>query len=135
MELIQSAAFLVCLDQTDENTDSTIEDILHGGRRNFANRWYDCTLQFIINDRGDFGLCYEHSVCEGIPVVAMAHEIRKLILSNPTKDKYYFGMAPVEEFRFQTNSNLLQIIQTQENAFRHEQNKLGKCCQIDIFFY
>lgn len=126
IELIQSAAFIVCLDEVDEDSsESPIEEMLHGGRKNAANRWYDCTLQFIINNKGDFGLCYDHSVCEGIPVVAMAHEIRKQLLANPTKEKYFFGVTPIEQFKFQQNPNLIQNTLSQENAFRTEQNRLG----------
>lgn len=66
LELIQSSSFLICLDEATEKSErDPVENMLHGGFRNAANRWYDCTLQFIITDNGDFGICYEHSVCEG----------------------------------------------------------------------
>ena len=126
IDLIKSAAFLVCLDESADSDNLPILEMLHGGYRNAANRWYDCTLQFIINDAGDFGICYEHSVCEGIPVVAMVHDIKKQIQANPTKDKYYFGTSPTETYQFSQNSITLQDIIQQQNNFRIEQNRLGK---------
>ena len=66
IDLIQSASFLICLDEAEnESSRDCVENMLHGGSKNAANRWYDSTLQFIITDNGDFGICYEHSVCEG----------------------------------------------------------------------
>ena len=59
----------------------------------------------------------------------MVHEIKKQIMTNPTKDKYYFGISPTETYQFSQNSTSLQNIIQQQNNFRIEQNRLGKVVQ------
>ncbi|CAG5111248.1 Oidioi.mRNA.OKI2018_I69.chr2.g5573.t2.cds [Oikopleura dioica] len=121
LKLIQNAAFVVNLDQAGD--DSPIEQFLHGGK--FAtNRWFDCTLQLIINDDGDFGICYEHSVCEGIPVVQLAAEIKRAIIQNPTKEKYYYGNSPLEPLSFRTSHELDLLVSRQIENHRVQQERL-----------
>lgn len=73
METIQKALFLVCLDlpvpvsdpNEDFNTAGT--QLIHGGgsKYNGGNRWFDKTLQLIVNRNGINGINYEHSPAEG----------------------------------------------------------------------
>ena len=41
----------------------------HGPFINGANRWFDKTIQIVCSPDGVNGICYEHSVSEGIAVV------------------------------------------------------------------
>ena len=119
---IEGAAFLVCLDKND-NYEVDVEQFLHGGKENYYNRWYDSTFQLIINERGDFGLCYEHSVCEGIPIVNMAHQIKKSLINRKTKDKYYFGMTPVPSRTFKISTDLsAALLLAEENILKLQEN-------------
>ena len=100
-EEIEGAAFIVCL---DKGTEFDILNYIHGGKENSHNRWYDSTLQIIVNEAGDFGLSYEHSVCEGIPIVNMAQTIKKQLKT--TKEKYYFGTKEVPFKQFQSTGEV-----------------------------
>ena len=122
---IEGAAFLICLDK-NENYEIDVEQFLHGGKMNYYNRWYDSTLQFIINDRGDFGLSYEHSVCEGIPIVNMAQQIKKTLKNFKTKDRYYFGMTPVSSRNFKLSSELTSALLVAEHNILNLQSNLGQ---------
>ena len=46
---------------------------LHGGgsKNNSGNRWFDKTIQIVVDSRGGVGLVYEHSTAEGLPLAAM----------------------------------------------------------------
>ena len=120
---IESAAFIVCIDRTEEkNGGAKIEQFLHGGKLNRTNRWYDATIQLIIDESGQFGICYEHSVCEGVPVINFAHYIKKGLKA--TKEKYYFGMKPVQRRCFQLNSELESALTRIDDDFTSLQERL-----------
>ena len=117
---IESAAFIVCLDRNEK--DAGLEQFLHGGKLNAVNRWYDATIQLIIDDSGQFGLCYEHSVCEGVPIINFAHHIKKGLKA--TKEKYYFGMKPVQRKVLQLSQELETSLVRVEQSFTSLQNRL-----------
>lgn len=75
LETIQSAAFVVCLDDATPIT-------LHERARQYwagdgANRWFDKPLQFIVNDNGTSGFNGEHSMMDGTPT----HRLNDTVLS------------------------------------------------------
>lgn len=83
VKTIQSSLFLVCLDQSvpfaaDNATQSRYNvgshQLIHGGgsAQNSANRWYDKTLQLVVNENGLIGLNYEHSPGEGQPIAVLS---------------------------------------------------------------
>uniref|UniRef100_A0A0K0CTB1 Choline O-acetyltransferase n=1 Tax=Angiostrongylus cantonensis TaxID=6313 RepID=A0A0K0CTB1_ANGCA len=43
-----------------------------GSRGHGLNRWYDSTIQLVVNSNGVNGLCIEHSSAEGIVIIKMA---------------------------------------------------------------
>lgn len=59
--------------------------LIHGGgsKQNSGNRWFNKTIQFIINENGLSGLNYEHSPAEGQPIAVLADFINTQLL-------YYF---------------------------------------------
>ncbi|KAI9833725.1 MAG: Carnitine O-acetyltransferase mitochondrial [Thelocarpon superellum] len=65
LELIQSASFVVCLDDASPVTlEERAHQYWHGDGQ---NRWFDKPLQFIINDNGTSGFIGEHSMMDGTP--------------------------------------------------------------------
>lgn len=85
VEAIERALFLVCLDRAvafqpdDEQTRYNVgsHQLIHGGgcAQNSANRWFDKTLQLVVNENGLTGLNYEHSPAEGQPVAVLSDAI------------------------------------------------------------
>lgn len=82
---ITTSLFVLCLDQPVENY-SPNEDLnigahqlIHGGgsKCNSGNRWYDKTLQIIVNRNGINGITYEHSPAEGQPIAVLTDFILK----------------------------------------------------------
>ena len=47
--------------------------MLHGGGShvNSCNRWFDKTIQFVVNPDGAVGVNYEHSPADGFPFIAI----------------------------------------------------------------
>lgn len=85
VEEIASSLFVVCLDSPlprfDPNEDFNVasHQLIHGGgsQQNAGNRWYDKTLQFIVNRNGINGITYEHSPAEGQPIAVLTDFILK----------------------------------------------------------
>lgn len=84
MQTIQQALFIVCLDKpvpvhkdTLSNHNMGSHQLIHGGgsKQNSANRWFDKTLQLIVNQNGLTGLNYEHSPGEGQPIAVLSDAI------------------------------------------------------------
>lgn len=73
VEAIHKSLFAVCLDQpipvADPNEDFNLtgHQLIHGGgsKQNSGNRWFDKTLQLVVNRNGMNGITYEHSPAEG----------------------------------------------------------------------
>lgn len=91
LETIQSAAFVVCLD--DAKPDNFVDHshyLWHGGIHPEAhkkyllglrNRWVDKPVQFIVFDNGKAGIMGEHSVMDGTPTVALCDTVLDMIAS------------------------------------------------------
>eukprot|EP00095_Tigriopus_kingsejongensis_P012708 maker-scaffold22_size673200-snap-gene-5.47 protein:Tk12708 transcript:maker-scaffold22_size673200-snap-gene-5.47-mRNA-1 annotation:"choline o-acetyltransferase" len=81
---IEHCLFLICLDEETQNpTDversltSRFRQMLSGNGpfSNGTNRWFDKTMQLVASLDGTVGMCYEHSVAEGVAVVSVVETI------------------------------------------------------------
>lgn len=80
LETIESASFVVCLDDASPVTlEERAHQYWHGDG---ANRWYDKPLQFIINDNGTSGFMGEHSMMDGTPTHRLNDYINDLMFGN-----------------------------------------------------
>jgi carnitine O-acetyltransferase len=67
LEAIESASFVVCLDDAAPVTlEERAHQYWHGDGQ---NRFYDKPLQFIVNDNGSAGFMGEHSMMDGTPTL------------------------------------------------------------------
>ena len=77
LEAIQSASFLVCLDDASPVTlEERAHQYWHGDGQ---NRWYDKPLEFIVNSNGTSGFIGEHSMMDGTPTHRLNDYISMLI--------------------------------------------------------
>lgn len=80
IEAIESASFVVCLDDASPVTlEERAHQYWHGDG---ANRWYDKPLQFIVNDNGTSGFMGEHSMMDGTPTHRLNDYVNDLIFGN-----------------------------------------------------
>lgn len=80
LEAIESASFVVCLDDASPVTlEERAHQYWHGDG---ANRWFDKPLQFIVNDNGTSGFMGEHSMMDGTPTHRLNDYINDLIFGN-----------------------------------------------------
>lgn len=80
LETIQSASFVVCLDDAAPVTlEERAHQYWHGDG---ANRWFDKPLQFIINDNGTSGFIGEHSMMDGTPTHRLNDYANMVIFGN-----------------------------------------------------
>ncbi|XP_066141678.1 choline O-acetyltransferase [Euwallacea fornicatus] len=96
LELIAKSLLVVCLDEalpttfncrlqkggqgysTGNRDESNLaHQMIHGGgsQCNSANRWFDKTVQLVISGDGACGLCYEHSMAEGVAVIQLMENL------------------------------------------------------------
>jgi len=88
LETIASALFIVCLDEETQNKSDVYRSLKDqfrqmltgaGTKFNGSNRWFDKTLQVVVSLDGVAGVCYEHSVSEGIvPVQVLTNILQDL---------------------------------------------------------
>ena len=88
LEAIESASFVVCLDDAKPVTlHERAHQYWHGDG---SNRWFDKPLQFIINENGTSGFNGEHSMMDGTPTHRLNDTVMdwifndKLDLDNPS---------------------------------------------------
>jgi len=80
VEAIESASFIVCLDDASPVTlEERAHQYWHGDG---SNRWFDKPLQFIINDNGTAGFTGEHSMMDGTPTHRLNDYANMLIFTN-----------------------------------------------------
>jgi carnitine O-acetyltransferase len=80
MEAIESASFVVCLDDASPVTlEERAHQYWHGDG---ANRYFDKPLQFIVNDNGTSGFMGEHSMMDGTPTHRLNDYVNEVIFQN-----------------------------------------------------
>lgn len=80
MEAIESASFVVCLDDASPVTlEERAHQYWHGDGQ---NRYFDKPLQFIINDNGTSGFMGEHSMMDGTPTHRLNDYVNDVIFNN-----------------------------------------------------
>ncbi|KAK1755962.1 acyltransferase ChoActase/COT/CPT [Echria macrotheca] len=80
LEAIESASFVVCL---DDAAPVTLEERAHAyWHGDGQNRWYDKPLQFIVNDNGTSGFMGEHSMMDGTPTHRLNDYVNDVIFNN-----------------------------------------------------
>ncbi|KAH8894035.1 acyltransferase ChoActase/COT/CPT [Thozetella sp. PMI_491] len=80
LEAIESASFVVCL---DDAAPVTLEERAHAyWHGDGQNRWYDKPLQFIVNDNGTSGFMGEHSMMDGTPTHRLNDYVNEVIFNN-----------------------------------------------------
>ncbi|CAZ82201.1 unnamed protein product [Tuber melanosporum] len=80
LQLIESASFIVCLDDTSPVTlEERAHQYWHGDGQ---NRFFDKPLQFIINENGTAGFMGEHSMMDGTPTHRLNDYLNDQIFHN-----------------------------------------------------
>lgn len=108
LDLIKKSLLLICLDEplpvsfncrlqrgakglTAGGRDETnlALQMIHGGGStyNSGNRWFDKTVQIIVSGDGASGLCYEHSLAEGVAVIQIIEQLLKHANSLPNNSE------------------------------------------------
>ncbi|KAM6956193.1 choline O-acetyltransferase [Aplochiton taeniatus] len=88
LDMIERCLCLVCLDDVsgaDLMDNNRAKQMLHGGRNNGGNRWYDKPMQFVIGADGCCGVVCEHSPFEGIVLVQCTEYLLKYMIGSPSK--------------------------------------------------
>jgi carnitine O-acetyltransferase len=80
LQLVESASFLVCLDDTSPITlEERAHQYWHGDGQ---NRFFDKPLQFIVNENGTAGFMGEHSMMDGTPTHRLNDYVNDTIFQN-----------------------------------------------------
>ncbi|XP_065321965.1 carnitine O-acetyltransferase-like isoform X1 [Gordionus sp. m RMFG-2023] len=122
MKIIQQSLFVLCLDldippSGDDLSNGTLmnlkaNNILHGlnSKHNTGNRWFDKTLQIIIDTDGRVGINYEHTVAEGPPYFAIMNYIVESLKRDSKmveeRDSELKGSQFCQLLNFQVDSNI-----------------------------
>ena len=78
LEKLESGSMLLCLDDEEPVSRRQCGELfLHGGVNSGYNRWFDKSIQIICTNNGKAGLLGEHSMMDGMPMVALADHVSK----------------------------------------------------------
>lgn len=118
LETIESASFVVCLDDANPVTlEERAHQYWHGDG---ANRWFDKPLQFIVNDNGTSGFMGEHSMMDGTPTHRLNDYVNdmifnsKLDFSNPSTRS---SLPDPTVVKFQINADVKSEIERATKDF------------------
>jgi carnitine O-acetyltransferase len=112
LEKLESGAVMLCLD--DEESVSRRqrgELFLYGGKNSGYNRWFDKSIQFICTNNGKAGLMGEHSMMDGMPVVALADHVSRTTYADASSRS-----APAGSTGLQDIENIFGSVQSSLNA-------------------
>ncbi|CAO3699752.1 unnamed protein product [Rhizopus microsporus] len=118
MEKIESASFVVCLDDlTPFTRDELVRACWHGDGR---NRFFDKPLQFIVFDNGKAGFMGEHSCMDGTATCRLNEYVcdglaRNLV--NHGSDHVRTDIPKPEQLQFVLNNKVEKAIETAEKDF------------------
>jgi carnitine O-acetyltransferase len=119
LKAIESAAFIVCLDDAAPVTlEERAHQYWHGDG---SNRWFDKPLQFIINDNGTAGFMGEHSMMDGTPTHRLNDYVNEVIFNNKLdfSDPSVRSSLPEPKIvKFNVNKALQAEIDRASNDFR-----------------
>ncbi|KAF4632400.1 hypothetical protein G7Y89_g5719 [Cudoniella acicularis] len=79
IQAVESAAFIVCLDEANPETSTERAYQFFYGRDG-SNRWYDKSLQFVICSNGSSATVCEHSLLDGTSLETLKDFIAKALL-------------------------------------------------------
>jgi carnitine O-acetyltransferase len=76
LEKLESGALLLCLDEENPISRAECANIFWTGHHSSGhNRWFDKSIQLMVTENGKAGLIGEHSMMDGMPMIAFAHSI------------------------------------------------------------
>jgi hypothetical protein len=96
LEILESGALLVNLDDTSLTDDVDCSEMMLTGRKESGdNRWFDKSIQIVVDNNGQAGTLSEHSMMDGMPVVKFAdyitgstyEEVQRRSMDQETNDK------------------------------------------------
>jgi carnitine O-acetyltransferase len=119
IESIESASFVVCLDDANPITlEERARQYWHGDG---ANRWFDKPLQFIVNDNGTSGFTGEHSMMDGTPTHRLNDYISDLMFGNKldySNPNIRSNLPEPERIEFDVTSEVEAEIERASKDFR-----------------
>lgn len=132
MDLIDSALFCMCLDDTSYDANQPVPTIRNFLFDEHANRWYDKSFSVIVDKTGTVGINFEHSWGDGVAVLRYFNEIYKDTTTNPFVHPNT-GKAPdvestVKPLEFDLDDKAKQYI---KDSVDHHVNKVNS---IDMNF-
>ena len=122
MELIDTAAFIVCLDDgSPSNPTERANQFLVG---EISNRWSDKILQLVVCDNGASAYLCEHAIVDGGTVKQINESMKSAILDHnkempceeSTNDLDY-SSDEIENYAFESNSEIDKSISRVEEHF------------------
>jgi len=115
LQQLDSALFLVCLDDTEPKSLGTAaRSALHGNGR---NRWFDKPLQFIFTRDGWVGINVEHSGLDGYAVMRCLYEIQRISQQDTDSAPLpTIAPTPPQKLVWEFTDDLLEEIQLAESA-------------------
>ncbi|KAI5779327.1 carnitine O-acetyltransferase-like protein [Geopyxis carbonaria] len=126
LQLIESASFVVCLDDTAPVTlEERSHQFWHGDGQ---NRFYDKPLQFIVSENGAAGFMGEHSMMDGTPTLRLNDYVCNMMF----KEKMEFDQSIRSNLPEPKPISFIVNKEVQETINKAEQNFRDTIAQHDL---
>jgi hypothetical protein len=135
LELLDSALFIVCL---DEITPPDLETLARtafsgdGGR----NRWFDKPIRLVFNSEGQFAVAIEHSNVDGYPVARLINDVNRELepLEESLTSSSSVELEPPQQLWWKLDQTLLEEIeQALTNALHLSEQIQMRIASFDEF--
>ncbi|MDG3084923.1 choline/carnitine O-acyltransferase [Vibrio hannami] len=137
MQIIEDAAFVLCLDNGNPDAITDIsKQLLHGGGE---DRYFDKALQFVVFNNGKTGINFEHTGVDGSVMLRMIghiyNSIDKVSVQEGQVNKLVAKSdARLQEIEFYLDETLVDAIQNAKNAFhQHVENTQTRVLSFSHF--
>ncbi|KAK3942538.1 putative polyketide synthase protein [Diplogelasinospora grovesii] len=119
LQAIDSAAFVVCLDNESPNTagDRHMQFLLNSRHRDLVNRWLDKPVQFAVTANGVSAGIYEHAKIDGMDVRELHKHLTRALFAHSSSNKLEpstsspaIAAYPIREYVWRPSPSTIQRI-------------------------
>jgi hypothetical protein len=125
LELLDSALFIVCLDEmTPSDTETLVKTAFTGNGG--QNRWFDKPIQIVFNPSGQFAATVEHSHIDGYSVARLIFEINQELksLTEPLTSYNFAELESPQRLCWKLDRKLLDEIELASTVAQHLSNDI-----------
>ncbi|PIC90657.1 hypothetical protein CSV71_03570 [Sporosarcina sp. P21c] len=110
LQSIANSLVVLSIDKESANSDEAIQNLLLSGK----NKYFDKTLQIVINKAGELGYCVEHSAVDGTTIFAVIQYVQDQLTSTNMESMETEELPKAKRLDWLLSAELLEELRTLE---------------------